>query len=98
MRIIDTEEGSEVFSKMIGESCPLSAIVLVWPLHNSVAYITRDIYDDEAHNERLHYFDYVTRKELWVKEGRYFMVVHNADRTRLITANATTRQVEILDA
>lgn len=31
MRIIDTEEGSEVFSKMIGESCPLSAIVLVWP-------------------------------------------------------------------
>ena len=99
MRIIDTEEGSEVFSKMIGGELPsFSHSVSLAPFSNSVAYITRDIYDDEAHNERLHYFDYVTRKELWVKEGRYFMVVHNADGTRLITANATTRQVEILDA
>ncbi|MEZ4874700.1 MAG: caspase family protein [Flavobacteriaceae bacterium] len=98
MRIIDTEEGTEVFSKMIaGEPPYFSHSVSLAPYANAVAYITRDLYGDEVRNERLHYFDYVTRKELWVVDGRYFSVVHNFDGTQLIAANAATRQVEVLD-
>ena len=98
LRIINTEEGREVFSKVIGLDMQFADRGLALsPVNNTLAYITREMTGSSYTNEQLHYFDYVTNQELWNKKGKYSALQFIKNGSQLVMANNTTSTLELLD-
>ncbi|MBV1923134.1 MAG: hypothetical protein KUG68_03805, partial [Flavobacteriaceae bacterium] len=98
IRVINTEEGTELFSKMIGADIPyFNNCLSLAPQKQSLAYVTNEIYGDGIHNDQLHYFNFESKKQEWVKEGRYYSIFHIEGGKKLIAANASEKQLEVID-
>jgi len=98
IRVINTKEGTELFSKMIAADIPyFNHCLSLAPQKKSFAYVTNEIYGDGIHNDQLHYFNFESKKQEWVKEGRFYSVFHIEGGKKLIAANASKKQLEIID-
>lgn len=98
IRVIDTNEGVEFFSKMIAADIPyFNHCLSIAPKKKSLAYVTNEIYGDGIHNDQLHYLNFESKKKEWVKEGRYYSVFHIEGGKNLIAANASKKQLEVID-
>ncbi len=101
VRVINTEEKKEVFSSMIsGDATWDDHGLSISPQKNMLAYVTNEVVGDSliALSDRLHYFDFMNREELWEKQGRYYSLFHLNNGKQLLAANGTEKRVEILDA
>ncbi len=99
LRVINTESKTEVFFKPLNiETTVFDHCFSLSPFSNSVAYVSQEIQADRVMYEQLHYFDFGAKTEKWKKDGKYFGLFHIKGGKELLTTNATTNQIEILDA
>lgn len=98
LRIVDVNQNKEVFLTLTGSEAPYgSHMIDLSPTGNYVVYGEQLISGDEASNEKMVYLDYLTKENLWQKDGRYTYMEHIEGGNSLLVVNADKNQVEILD-
>lgn len=98
LRIVNTQDGSEVVSKVIGLEMPfIDRGLALSPIANTVLYATKEFSEGGPIYDKLHYLDYVSNKEIWSKEGRYSALKFIKQGSQILVVNNTSGNLEIID-
>lgn len=99
LRITDLASNSEVFLKLVGGDGPYAShLVDLSPSGNFVAYGEQLLSGNDITGQKMVYLDYLTKQELWSKNGRYTAAYHINGGIDLLLVNGGAHQVEIVTA
>lgn len=99
LRIADLVTNKEVFLKLMGGESPYgSHLVDLSPSGNFVVYAEQTLVGNEIVGQKVVYLDFVTKQELWTKEGRYTAAYHINNGLDVLLINGEEHRVEIVEA